>query len=249
MAASDIGSSVTAVESGCDDTPDISDSDGKSSLIKRRFTSPWSQKRGDKDDEGSHGPIGLRLLHYSPEPLIDLIFVHGLRGGSIKTWRKGNDRGRFWPQYWLPLEPGFENVNIHTFGYDSDWANFKSSILGVHDFGQGLLEEMRNAPYLRDDGEVRIYAHLSLCPSRWHPIMRAYEKQRPIILIGHSMGGLIIKKVGTPVILLLISSILTSLSMPGVHPCSKCIGFQESDSSCVFLSYSPTWLRLCFYTQ
>ncbi|KAF7561983.1 hypothetical protein G7046_g2154 [Stylonectria norvegica] len=119
---------------------------------KKRFTSSWAQKRRAKDDEqGSRGPLGLRLLHPSPEPLIDLIFVHGLRGASVKTWQKGSDPRFFWPQFWLPLEPGLHNVNIHSFGYDSDWRSTKSSILNVHDFGQSLLEEMRNSPYLRDN--------------------------------------------------------------------------------------------------
>jgi len=67
----------------------------------------------------------------------------------VKTWRKGNDPRSFWPQFWLPVEPGFRNVNIHSFGYDSDWASTKSSILNIHDFGQSLLEEMRNSSHLR----------------------------------------------------------------------------------------------------
>lgn len=140
-------------------------------LIKKRFTLSWAQKRRDNDDERSRGPLGLRLLHSSPEPLIDLIFVHGLRGGSVKTWRKGNDPRFFWPQFWLPVEPGFRNVNIHSFGYDSDWASTKSSILNIHDFGQSLLEEMRNSSHLTGS-----------------------DSNAPIILIGHSMGGLVIKK-------------------------------------------------------
>ena len=86
-----------------------------------------------------------------PEPLIDIIFLHGLRGGSIKTWRKGNGPRNFWPQLWLPVE-----LELHSFGYDSDWASPKSSILNVHDFGQSLLEEMHNSPYLRDNGNVRL---------------------------------------------------------------------------------------------
>ncbi|KAH8907338.1 NACHT and WD domain protein [Coniochaeta sp. PMI_546] len=140
-------------------------------LVKKRFTLSWAQKRRNKDDKGSRGPLGLRILHSSPEPLVDLIFVHGLRGGSIKTWRKGDDPRLFWPQFWLPVEPGFRNVNIHSFGYDSDWASTKSSILNIHDFGQSLLEEMRNSPHLR-----------------------CHDRNAPIILIGHSMGGLVIKK-------------------------------------------------------
>lgn len=126
--------------------------------LKRRFTSTWAKKQdssGDDDtQDGSRGPLGLRLLHFSPEPMIDIIFVHGLRGGSIKTWRKGNDPRNFWPKLWLPLESGLANANIHSFGYDSDWASTKSSILSVHDFGQSLLEEMRNSPYLREDEKV-----------------------------------------------------------------------------------------------
>ncbi|KAI0376958.1 NACHT and WD domain protein [Hypomontagnella monticulosa] len=139
--------------------------------IKERFTSAWVNRRPDKDaDEGIRGPMGLRVLHSSPEPLVDLIFVHGLRGGSIKTWRKGDDPRMFWPRLWLPTEPGLQHVNIHSFGYDSDWASTKPSILNVHDFGQSLLEEMRNSPHLRE-----------------HP-------SRPIVLLGHSMGGLVVKK-------------------------------------------------------
>ncbi|OTA58875.1 NACHT and WD domain protein [Hypoxylon sp. EC38] len=138
---------------------------------KKRFTDSWVKRRTIKyGEEGVKGTIGLRILHSSPEPLIDLIFVHGLRGGSTKTWRKGTDPRMFWPQLWLPMETGLRNVSIHSFGYDSDWASTKPSILDVHDFGRSLLEEMRNSPYLRKD------------PSR------------PIILLGHSMGGLVIKK-------------------------------------------------------
>jgi len=33
-------------------------------------------------------PLGLHLLHLAIEPLIDIIFVYGLRGVSIKTWKK-----------------------------------------------------------------------------------------------------------------------------------------------------------------
>ncbi|RYP71363.1 hypothetical protein DL771_004851 [Monosporascus sp. 5C6A] len=128
-------------------------------LLKKRFTSSWARKRNQKDeDEGGRGPVGLRLLHFSPEPLIDLIFVHGLRGGSIKTWRKGKDPRYFWPQLWLPTDRDFHNVNIHSFGYDSDWASTTPSILNVHDFGQSLLEEMRNSPYLRGNRNAYILA-------------------------------------------------------------------------------------------
>lgn len=126
--------------------------------LKQRFTSSFAKKQSSKADGGKQdddrGPLGLRLLHCSPEPMIDLIFVHGLRGGSVKTWRKGNVPRNFWPQLWLPLESGLKHANIHSFGYHSDWASTKSSILDVHDFGQSLMEEMRNSPHLRDNSNV-----------------------------------------------------------------------------------------------
>ncbi|VUC28138.1 unnamed protein product [Clonostachys rosea] len=129
-----------------------------------------SVERRNNVEVVSKGPLGLHLLHASPEPLIDLIFVHGLKGDSIKTWTRNGDLKTYWPQAWLPMEDGLKNTEIFTFGYDSNWTSSRPSFLNVHDFGQSLLEEMRNAPQLRNN------------------------TQRPIILIGHSMGGLIIKK-------------------------------------------------------
>jgi pimeloyl-ACP methyl ester carboxylesterase len=140
--------------------------------LRKRISSRWAQKTRDKDEtEDTRGPLGLRILYASPEPLINLIFVHGLRGGSTKTWTKGEDPKLFWPQRWLPKDLKFYHVSIHSFGYDSDWASTKSStILDVHDFGRSLFEEMRNSPYLTEDSKG------------------------PIILFGHSMGGLVVKK-------------------------------------------------------
>ena len=148
------------------DTTD-SDLDNRTpSFFKKRFTRTWTEKHrnkdGDDEREDTQHRVGLRLLHSSPEPLIDLIFVHGLKGHPVKTWRKSGDPRSFWPQYWLPVDPGFHHVNIHTFGYEADWANSKASnILNIHDFGQSLLEEMRNSPCLRHNERVRIHGGYS----------------------------------------------------------------------------------------
>ncbi|KAH6684471.1 NACHT and WD domain protein [Halenospora varia] len=140
------------------------------SFLRRRNRSSWTENSRKTDEDGIKGPLGLHLLHASPQPLINLIFVHGLRGGSIKTWRKGDDSQMFWPQYWLPREADLSNASVYSFGYDSDWGSTKPSILSVHDFGWALFEEMRSFPSLRK------------------------EPSTPIILIAHSMGGLVIKK-------------------------------------------------------
>lgn len=115
------------------------------------------------------GPLGLNLLHSPSEPLIDFIFVHGLGGGSRKTWSKTSSVTHYWPQEWLPKDPAFKNVRVHSFGYNSDWAKGKDNCLNIHHFGKSLLGEMSTSPYLGN-------------------------ADTPIVLIGHSMGGLVIKK-------------------------------------------------------
>ncbi|CAG9940049.1 unnamed protein product [Clonostachys rosea f. rosea IK726] len=154
------------------DTGDNEPGPAGGSYFTRRFTKTLSYKWRDQSPR-EHAPVstGLRLLHNSNDPQLDLIFVHGLKGHPVKTWRKSGDEQTFWPQCWLPSEPGFEHVNIHTFGYEANFADAKlPSILNIHDFGQSLFEQMRNCPHLRNN------------------------ERGPIIMLGHSLGGLIIKK-------------------------------------------------------
>lgn len=124
----------------------------------RRWSSNWvpAKRRSENTEEGIHGKLGLRPLHISSESLIDLVLVHGLKGGSVKTWRKGTDPRYFWPKYWLPLEHGFENASIHSFGYDSDWGAARQSILNVQDFGKALFEELRTSHHLRNHSPVSL---------------------------------------------------------------------------------------------
>ncbi|RFU34960.1 hypothetical protein B7463_g1349, partial [Scytalidium lignicola] len=124
-----------------------------------------------KDDglDDTKGRLGLSLLYSPSEPLLDFIFVHGLGGGSRKTWSKTNSVAHYWPQEWLPRDPAFKDVRVHSFGYNSDWVKGNDNILNIHHFGKSLLGEMSTSPYLGD-------------------------KNTPIVLIGHSMGGLVIKK-------------------------------------------------------
>lgn len=114
--------------------------------------------------------------------------MHGLKGGSRKTWSKSTNAAEFWPKEWLPSEPGFKNVRIHSYGYNSDWAERKGNALNVHDFGNGLLADLSNCPHLRRNKEV---SGIQPGPSS---TCRLLTKQSPIVLVGHSMGGLVIKK-------------------------------------------------------
>ncbi|SPQ27547.1 ba20391f-efb7-42e8-bde8-8fceab49913d [Thermothielavioides terrestris] len=121
-------------------------------------------------EEDALGAYGLNLLSEPSEPHLDFVFVHGLGGGSKKTWSHSSRPGTFWPKEWLPSEPGFKHVRIHSYGYNSDWAKTQQSRLSIHDFAQALLADMYNSPHLRKNGDT------------------------PIVLVAHSMGGLVAKK-------------------------------------------------------
>ncbi|KAK0746941.1 hypothetical protein B0T18DRAFT_327372 [Schizothecium vesticola] len=115
------------------------------------------------------GTLGLNLLHAPSEPEFDLVFVHGLGGGSRKTWSRTNLSKDFWPAEWLPRDPAFNQVRIHSYGYDSDWVKGNDNCLNIHHIGKSFLMELATSP------------HINGSSTR-------------IILIGHSMGGLVIKK-------------------------------------------------------
>jgi hypothetical protein len=137
----------------------LSPSSTSISAIRKRFKSFSFYRRKTVDvGEGAWdawGPFGLHLLHSPPNPLIDFIFIHGLRGGSVKTWCKDNDVRLYWPQSWLPRDSELQNVRIHSFGYNSDWGDTKDTTsLDLHDFGRSLFGEMFTSPELKKGKQV-----------------------------------------------------------------------------------------------
>lgn len=116
--------------------------------------------------DNGKGTTGLAVLHCPPEPEIDLIFVHGLGGNSRKTWAKD---AQFWPQEWLPKDPSFAKVRIHTYGYDPDYLKGRDDCLNIHHIGKSLLGAISNSPGI-------------------------IGSETQIIFVGHSMGGMITKK-------------------------------------------------------
>jgi hypothetical protein len=102
------------------------------------------------------GPPGLNLLYTPPTPLFEIIFVHGLGGGSKKTWSYSSNQYHYWPKEWLSRDPEFKNARIFSFGYNSDWGDRKDSILNIHDFGKSLLSTIANSPAILDGGDVSL---------------------------------------------------------------------------------------------
>ncbi|KAL6868433.1 hypothetical protein J3F83DRAFT_737068 [Trichoderma novae-zelandiae] len=144
---------------------------GTFSLPSRRRKTPTVE--APPKPKKSKGSLGLSTLYEPPDGAViaEMIFIHGLGGGSIKTWcdSSGPAPPSCWPRDWLPADAEFEHVRIHTFGYEADWRERTPSILSVHDFAQSLLEEMRN-----------------------HQLIK--RSDAGIVLVGHSMGGCVAKK-------------------------------------------------------
>ncbi|KAF2742947.1 hypothetical protein M011DRAFT_252802 [Sporormia fimetaria CBS 119925] len=122
------------------------------------------------DDDDAFGALGLINLLSPAQPLVDIIFVHGLAGGSRKTWSSSKKLQHFWPKEWLSRDPGFEHARVYSFGYRSDWINTKSSILDVGVFAETLLASIQSSPSMVENRDSRI------------------------IFVAHSMGGLVVKK-------------------------------------------------------
>ncbi|KAI0417993.1 WD40 repeat-like protein [Xylaria grammica] len=164
--------------------PDLGDQRAELLVPPHRHSAPgllrsWRLRRaastGSASAASTHevarGLLGLNLLFEPSEPRLDIIFVHGLQGGSRKTWSlHPTDPLTYWPREWLPLEPGFRHARIHSFGYDSDWRKSAVSTLTVHDFALALLADLKHSQAFKRNGNT------------------------PIVFVAHSMGGLVIKK-------------------------------------------------------
>ena len=130
----------------------LSSRSSSSSFLERVLTRRRSSSQAVFDAKGS---LGLNLLHCPSDPHLDFIFVHGLAGGSSKTWCLDDDPTLFWPKAWLPREPAFRNVRIHSYGYDADWTSTKvTHTLNIHDFGRQFLERLRTSDCLSSSNPV-----------------------------------------------------------------------------------------------
>ncbi|WP_422881882.1 esterase/lipase family protein [Pantoea agglomerans] len=94
-----------------------------------------------------------------------VIFIHGLGGNYRETWSCAKDKNVFWPEW---LAENESDVCIWTIEYESKVAYFIDDAMALKDRAANIAENL---------------------------FIKKELKTGEIILIGHSMGGLIIKQV------------------------------------------------------
>lgn len=115
----------------------------------------------------------------SPERRLDVVFVHGLGGDPITTWRSGDDESTSWP-HWLAEEFGTK-IGVWSLGYTASptrWRRFRRPFSSGQDPEAGtamsLVRRTRNA---------------------LDRLVLEKIGQRPVCFITHSLGGLLAKSI------------------------------------------------------
>lgn len=67
--------------------------------------------------------VGLTEVYSSPEPQVDVVFVHGLNGHPYNTWATHKPEV-FWPADLLPAAVQDQHCRILTYGYDANVTAF-----------------------------------------------------------------------------------------------------------------------------
>ncbi|XP_024631131.1 uncharacterized protein [Medicago truncatula] len=116
-------------------------------------------------------------------PPLDVVFVHGLRGGPYKTWRISEDKsstmstlvekvdeeagklGTFWPGEWLSSD--FPNARLFTLRYKTNLTQWSGASLPLQEVSSMLLEKL----------------------------VAAGIGNRPVVFVTHSLGGLVVKQI------------------------------------------------------
>ncbi|KAI4336956.1 hypothetical protein L6164_015421 [Bauhinia variegata] len=156
------------------------------------WKSPKETSAQDTDNEDGTKPLNDDSLSCSINssessrgaqfPPIDVVFVHGLRGGPYKTWRIADDKsstmptlvekidqetgklGTSWPGEWLSSD--FPEARLFTLKYKTNLTQWSGASLPLQEVSSMLLEKL----------------------------VAAGIGNRPVVFVTHSLGGLVVKQ-------------------------------------------------------
>lgn len=99
-------------------------------------------------------------------PRIDIVFVHGLQGDPKRTWTAEDAAGaaRFWPEWVARDLPG---AAVWCLGYPTTVNRWVGRSMPLHDLAVSVLDRL---------------------------LTKDIGVDRPLVFVGHSMGGLVIKE-------------------------------------------------------
>lgn len=139
-------------------------------------------KDSDTDDVASSSAHESQRNSRSEAPSLDVVFVHGLRGGPFKSWRLSEDKsstksglvekideeagkqGTFWPGEWLRTD--FPHARLFSLKYKTNLTQWSGATLPLQEVSSMLLEKLLDAGI----------------------------GNRPVVFVTHSMGGLVVKQ-------------------------------------------------------
>jgi hypothetical protein len=112
-----------------------------------------------------------RLTYMSSRFTRSIVFVHGLGGDTTQTWtwQHQGDSAKTpvcWPKDLLPAARPL--TRVFSYGYNAD-VHKNDSVAGIRDHARTILERLTN------------HRH-------------GVDPKRPIVFVGHCLGGLIVKQ-------------------------------------------------------
>lgn len=103
----------------------------------------------------------------SPERAADILFVHGLNDNALRCWKPDPWNELEWWPHWVARE--FPQTGVWLVDYEAPFSNWQGSAMTLPDRARNILEGLSSEPKLQGG-------------------------TRPLIIIAHSLGGLVVKQ-------------------------------------------------------